>query len=296
MRFFVPLIPSHSDIELVDEIQSKTDWIGFNIFNLMKSSLFKDIMKYGLKDTYGINENKKIFLTTTELDDFLIEYFNKANKLSEFINIIQNIDADKVMGPDWFVYEDMPQCERHANILYAYALNQKCLKCEKIIPNIHGATLNEMIKFTKPFIEQGINQFVLPGREYFINLGDRKKARNQFYGFTSYLTRIHKINLIVTGLSSPKIQNYLLDVNGFTSLGWLIQARKRRLISDYTYKQLSNDFELDRNIVPENLDSKEISKKEYNYLRAKYNLIKINEKINNQPELKQKILGECFGS
>lgn len=295
MRFFVPIVPSYVNNKFLDEILHFTNWIGFNLFDLMKNRIFQDVKKYGIKETFDISNDKKIFITTTERDEFLIQYYDKLDGLNNFISIVETLDVDLVMGPDWFVYEEMSKFERSKNIMKALLLNQKCLNCDNVVPNIHGTTISEMINFVKPFKEQGKELFVLPGREYFLNINNRKYSMRKFFGFTSVLSRKENLKLIVTGINSPKIHRYLQDVKSFVGLGWLIQARYRRLIDEDTFKSIFIDFVIDNDFEDNILDINDLADPKYDTLRASYNLKKIIQQINEPFDLKQQILGGFYG-
>jgi len=295
MRSFIPQFSSYVDDSFLNDMLPHTNWIGFNYFDLLHNRIFPKVKKHGIRDVYNISDKKKIFLSTTEKDELLINYYNNQNGLNDFILNVEELDADLVMGPDWFVYEKMGIQEKTRHITKASLMNQKCLSCDKIIPNIHGTNIHELSEFIKPFKELGSDLFVLPGREYFRRKGDVKNSQKQFYGFTSYLKRIEEVELLVTGISSPRVHRYLSDVKYFVGQGWDIQAAFRQIIDDLTFKKIVNGLELDQNIV-ENVSLNELLDEEYDSLRALYNLIKINEKINETRILKQKILGEYFGS
>jgi hypothetical protein len=200
------------------------------------------------------------------------------------------------MGPDWFVYEDMSNFERTKNIVKASIMNQKCLKCEKIIPNIHGTNMKEMREFIKPFKEQGKELFAFPSREYLINIGDRKQSMLKILGFTRALTRQDNIELVVSGANSPKLHNYLSDVKVFVGLGWFIQAYYRRLIDNDTYISIFGDFEIDNKIEDRIENVKELAESENDSVRVLYNLRKINDQLVETFPFKQQILGEYCGA
>jgi hypothetical protein len=274
-RFFIALLPVNVEQNLFDSIIPHTDWVGFNLFDLRRSKLYPALKKRGLKDTFHINDDKKTFLTSTDKDENLIKFFAR-DCIKSFKSDILDFNPDMAMGPDWFVYEDMTPEKRKENIEKALKLNQECINLENIIPNVHGTTVQEMKDFIEPFKVQGKENFVIPGREYNYNLGDRKKSQQRFSALTSIIARFEKIKIITTGISSPKLQQNLPEISGFVSLGWLIQACYRRLIFNKTYRSIFNpEFFCDDYSCCAPFSKEELASPENNHIRAIHNLKKI---------------------
>jgi hypothetical protein len=290
-RFFIPLIPAHIRPGVLKGIMPHTNWIGLNLFDLRRSRFYAAAKKKGIRPAFGIDEDKRIFLTSTGKDEELIPFYDEHNGIDQFRSDVIDFDIDAAMGPDWFVYEDQPPNERRKSIEKAIEFNERCIDLENVIPNIHGTTFQEIETFVKPFKEQGKTLFVMAGRGRLINLGNRKESQRSFSSLTSTITRCENIRLIITGCSSPKLQEGMPDVSGFVGLGWLIQARNRRLILDKTYTRLSDPlfFCRDSNCCA-SLSKEELAKPDHEPKRAIHNLRRIVNSLTTRPKFCQESL------
>jgi hypothetical protein len=287
-RYFIPLVPPHIRPNVLKSIMPHTDWIGFNLFDLRGSKFYAIAQKRGIKTAFGIGEDKKIFLTSTGKDEKLIPFYNRQNGIDQFRSDVINFDVDMAMGPDWFVYEDQPPNERKKNIRRSIELNEKCVDLENVIPNIHGTTFQETKAFIKTFKGQGKTLFVMAGRGRLINLGNRKRSQRSFSSLTSTIVRCEEIRLIITGCSSPKLHNDMPDVSGFVGLGWLIQARNRRLIMDRTYRRIFDPhFFCHDSSCCASLSKEELAKPDHEPNRAIHNLRRIIHSLTTRPKFWQ---------
>jgi hypothetical protein len=280
------MVPANIKPDVLNSLVPFTDWIGFNLFDIRKSKMYATIQGKGIRSTYNINDKTRIFISSTAEDEQLVKYYNQPNAIERLKKDIVNFGVDLVMGPDWFVYEDQPLSVRRKNLAKAISLNQQCVDVENIAPNIHGTNLAEATSFIEPFKKQGKQLYVMAGRGRLINFGERKKSQRNFAFLTSAINSNEKVKLIVTGCSSPKLQEMLTAVTGFASLGWLIQSRLRRLIMHKTYRSI-----FDRMFVCKDYDccamvpKKELAQSIHDKRRAIHNLKKITAGLANQPTL-----------
>jgi hypothetical protein len=279
-RYFIPLVPSYVRPNVLKSVMPFTEWIGFNLFELRSSKFYPIAKKKGIRDTFEIDDQKRIFVTSTGKDERLIPFYNEHDGISQFRSDITDFDVDMAMGPDWFVYEDSPPYERNKNIARAMELNESCIDLENVIPNVHGTNLQEVKCFIEPFKQRGKRLFIMAGRGRLINFGNRKKSQRNFSSLTSTVVECEKIQLIVTGCNSPKQQENLPHVSGFAGLGWLIQARNRRLIMGKTYRRISDeDFFCNDSDCCSSLSKEELAKTEHEPQRAIHNLKRINNSL-----------------
>ena len=287
-RFFIPMIPPYIESKVLLNVLQNSKWIGFNLFELRHSRFYRDIKNKGLKDTFGIDDDTKIFLASIAKDEQLKDFFGHLNWLEEFRSDIIDFDVDIVMGPDWFSYKEDSLAQRRANIERATSLNMGLLDLENVVPTIRGTSVQEFRAFIEPFKAQGKTLFVLTGREYLINLGDRKKAQLEFSSSTSVIVQSEKIRLLVTGCNSPKLMEMLPTVSAFSGLGWLIQSRQRRLIMGKTYLSIFNPkfFCHDSNCCAA-MSKKELKNPENDSVRAIHNLRRINANLGMKSNFSQ---------
>ena len=295
-RFFIPMVPPQIKPETLLAVSLHTSWIGINLFQLKHSSFYEKAKSKGVRDAFGINDKIKIFLTTINDDNYLVNYFNKSSWFEELKSDLNGFSADMVMGPDWFSYrEDSPEL-RNRNIKKAIDLNLMFTYQENIIPTIRGNYSQEIKRFIKPFKEIGKNLFVFTGREYLINLGDRKRSEFELLSLTSNIVRNEKVKLIVTGCSSPRQQENLPDVFGFSGLGWLINAKRRMLISGKTYRWLSSPiFSCADPDCCNSMNKSELAQSKNDSIRAIHNLKAIIARLNTAKHMQQSCLGDFDG-
>lgn len=290
-RFFLPMVPPYLKPPVLQHIMKNTSWIGFNRFELRHSRFYYDLKRKGLRNYFGIPDCIKIFLSSIAKDEELIRFFSDPNWLENFKGDIKDFDVDVAMGPDWFSYKDDLLSQRRRNVEKAIDLNIALLELENVVPTITGTSIEEFTTFVKPFKSQGKTLFVLPGREYLVNLGDRKRAQLEFSSLTSALTKSEKVELIITGCNSPKLMEMLTTALGFSGLGWLIQARQRRLIMGKVYLSIfdpvffCNDLSCCGAIRKEDLRNPENDS-----IRAVHNLRRINATLGNTSRLSQAYL------
>ncbi len=293
-RFFVPLVPPYVKPQVLQDIMPFTKWIGFNYIEVIGSRSYPAAQKRGVRDAFGISEEKKIFMTTTGHDEKLERFYSDPSGIEQFRSDIQDFNVDMVMGPDFYAYEDQTPNERKKSIAKALELNERCIDLENVVPNIHGTNFQEIRKFIEPFKMRGRTVFIMPGREYLINLTDRKRSQREFSSLTSTITRSEKIKMIVTGCSSPMLQSNLPDVSGFVGMGWWIQAKYRRLILGNTFTSIfdprfhCNDFS-----CCASLDSKQLRRPEKDSIRAVHNLKQIQARLKERPQFSQHSLMGC---
>lgn len=287
-RYFIPLVPPYVNPSVLKGVMPYTTWIGLNLFDMRDSKFYAAAKRNGIKAAFGIDEDKRIFLTSTGRDENLIPFYDEQNGIDQFISDVTDFDVDIAMGPDWFVYEDQPSNERRKNIAKAIELNEKCIDLENFVPNIHGTTFQEIETFIKPFKQQGKTLFVMAGRGRLINLGNRKRSQKSFSFLTSTIIRCEDIRLIVTGCSSPKLQEDMPGVSGFVGLGWLIQARNRRLIMGKTFTRISDPrFFCHDSSCCASISKEELAKPERESNRAIHNLKRIIDSLMTPPEFCQ---------
>jgi hypothetical protein len=287
-RYFIPLISVYTRGILLRDILPHVDWIGFNYFELKRSKYFRMAKEKGIRDTFGIDDEKKIFLASTAKDEELEQFYFGLNGIDVFKSDVTDFNVDRAMDPDWFIYCDQPRSEREKNSNIALQLNEQCISLENVVPNIHGTDFQEIRNFVEHFKKQGKLEFVIPGREYLINLDDRRRSQREFSFLTSTIAKEERISIITTGCSSPKLQESLPAVSGFVGLGWLIQARCRRLIFGKTFRNLFDPtffcHDLD---CCGSLDKLELAKPEHDSNRAIHNLRKIQSLMVKRPKYPQ---------
>jgi hypothetical protein len=283
-RYFIPIVPVHIKPEVLKNIMPYTNWIGFNLFDLRGSKFYDAVKRKGIRDTFEIDDGKRIFLASTGKDEKLVPFYDNQDGIEQFRADVKDFDADMVMGPDWFVYEDQLPEDRRKNIAKAIELNKECIDLENVVPNIHGTNFQEIRSFIESFKEHGKRLFVMAGRGRLINLGNRKKSQNRFSSLTSTIVTYEKIRLIVTGCNSPKLQENLPAVSAFAGLGWLIQARNRRLIMGKTYRRIFDPgFFCDDFSCCASLSKEELARKEKESARAIHNLKRIVQSLTARP-------------
>jgi hypothetical protein len=287
-RYFIPLLPANTKPSIISAILPHTDWVGLNIFDLQRSKVYAEAKRIGsIKDALGLPVGKKVFLTSTERDENLEKFYEKGG-IEKLKSDISDLSPDMVMGPDWYVYDDMPEFERTKNIMKAIDLNQKLIDFDVMAPNIHGTNPTEIRRFIEPFKAQGKRNFIMPGREYLINRGDRKRCQELFSALTSITARTENVDLIVTGCGSPKLQQSLPDVKGFVGIGWMVQAGYRRLIFNGTYHSIfDKEFHCDDPDCCASAIPEELAKPEKNLVRYVHNLKKIKSDIAWKPKYRQ---------
>jgi hypothetical protein len=291
-RFFIPMVPPYINPKILKDVQQYTDWIGFNLFELRHSKFYNSAKKKSIRDTFEIDDKKKIFLTSITKDKELKRFYDKHNWIEEFKSDVRDFDVNMAMGPDWFSYKGGPK----DNIQKAIELNMNFLDLEIIVPTIRGTNFQEVKSFIEPFKALGRTLFVFTGREYLVNLADRKRAQFEFFSLTSKMTRIEKIKLIVTGCNSPKLQESLPAVLGFAGLGWLIQSRQRRLIMGKIYKSIFDPkFSCVDPSCCASIDKKALAKPENDSVRATHNLRKINANLKERSTFSQTYLPGFYG-
>jgi hypothetical protein len=295
-RFFIPMVPPYVSQELLKEMLQHTNWIGFNRFEVRHSKFYDEAKKRGLRDTFKIDDGTSIFLTSTAKDEELIRFYGQNSCFEELKSDIINFDVNMAMGPHWFVYKKDPPERRKKDIKKAFELNMSFSDLENVLPTIHGTKFQEIRRFVEPFKAQGKKLFVLPGREYLINLEDREKAQREFSFLTSTTARAEKIDLIVTGCNSPKLQESLPAVLGFAGLGWLIQSKQRRLIMGKKYVSIFDPrFFCNDSDCCALIHKKDLTKPENDSVRAIHNLRQINACLEERPKFSQTYLGDFNG-
>ncbi len=283
-RVFIPMVQPYISPKIMRLILPYTKWIGFNCFELRHSKFYDQAKRKGLRKTFDISDETKIFLTTVAKDKELIRFYDEPYSLETLKSEISNFDVDMAMGPDWYSYQDDPQEKRKENLERAIELNMSFVDLENVVPTIRGTNFQEVRSFVQPFKSRGKRLFVLTGREYLINRGNRKKAQTELSSLTSAIKESEKIRLIVTGCNSPKLMATLSAVSGFSGLGWLIQSKKRRLIMGKTYLNVSDPrFLCKDSRCCRNLDKDDLKNPEQDSVRAVHNLVKINAQLNAEP-------------
>lgn len=292
-RFFIPMVSVYTKPEILKAIMPHTSWIGFNYLELRGSKYSILAKARGLRETFCIEDKIKIFLSTTAKDKQLIQFFNKSNGLEKFRSDVQSFGVNLTMGPDWFSYKDDPLDLRKEEVMKSIELTNGCLELENLAPTIRGTNFEEMVSFVEHFKAQGNKVFVFAGREYLINLADRKRAQREAFFLTATLARVEGINLILTGCSSPKLQEKLFAVWGFAGQGWLIQSMQRRLIKGKTYLNIFNPkFSCDNPNCCGLVDINNLKTSDYDSLRATHNLRLINASLKGSPKSSQACLEE----
>lgn len=295
-RIFIPMVSVYTNRELMKAILPHTSWIGFNYFELVNSKYYKLAQAKGVSETFGIDDKTKIFLTSTAKDEQLIHFYEELNGLEKFKSDIRSFDVNLAMGPDWFSYKDDPPEVRKETIAKAIELTTGCLEIENIVPAIRGTNFEEMTSFIEHFKAQGKNLFVFTGREYLINLYDRKKAQQEAFFLTASLVRALGIKLILTGCSSPKLQEKLFAVWGFVGQGWFIQAMQRRLIKGKTFMSIFDPrFSCNDARCCGFVDINDLKNGKYDSARAVHNLRRINDSLRETPVYSQAYLEEFHG-
>jgi hypothetical protein len=289
-RYFIPLVTPYINPDVLKEILPHTNWIGFNLFEMQGCRKFYLTAKNkGIREVFGIDDSKKIFLSSTAEDEKLISFYDKKDGIQQFREDVIDFDVDMAMGPDYFAYEDKPLSERKACIEKAIDLNMKIVDLENVVPTIQGTNLKEIRTFVEPFKRIGKTQFIIPGRGRLINLGNKKKSQRDFYSLISAVVETERIELIVTGCNSPKQIENMPAVLAFAGKGWLIDARRRLLIcDDKTYRYISDPrFLCKDSACCNSLSKDELSKTENESIRAKHNLRRISRSLTVRPRLRQ---------
>jgi hypothetical protein len=292
-RFFIPVVSVYTEPELLKAIMSHTSWIGFNYLELRNSNRYPFAKARGLRDAFGLDDQTRIFLSTTAKDKRLVRFYDESNGLEKFRSDMLSFGVDLTMGPDWFSYKDDPLSLRQKVVRKSIKLNMDCLDLENLAPTIRGTNFQEMAGFISHFRVQGKKVFVFPGREYLINLADRKRAQREAFSLTATLTRAEGIKLILTGCSSPKLQQRLFAVWGFAGQGWLIQSMQRRLIKDETYVSIFNKrFFCDDPRCCASISINDLKSPRCDSIRAIHNLRRINAALKPMPKIEQTCLEE----
>lgn len=290
-RFFIPMVQPYISPKILRCIIPYTKWIGFNFFELRHSKFYQQTKEKSLRNAFGIGNETKIFLTTIAKDKELIRFYAEPNSLDELRSDILDFDVDLAMGPDWFSYKDDPPKKRKENLEKAIELNMRFLDLENVVPTIRGTNFQEVSNFIQRFKTLGRQLFVLTGREYLVNRGDRKKAQTEISSLTSAIVDSERIRIILTGCNSPKLMTALPVVSGFSGLGWLIQSKKRRLIMGKTYFNISDPrFSCKDHRCCANLDKDSLKDQEHDSVRAVHNLLMINAYLKTEPFLSQTYL------
>ena len=294
-RFFIPMVSVYSRPTLLKAILPFTHWIGFNYFELIQSKFYPLAKNIGLKKTFQIDDETNIFLSTAAKDNKLIKFYDVKNGIETFKSDVTKLGVNLVMGPDWFSYKEDSLSVRKEVIRKAIELNTACLGIDNLVPTIRGTNFSEMAEFIKYFKAKGVNAFVFAGREYLINLGDRKRAQQEAFLLTQILVKTLGIKLLFTGCSSPRLYRELTSVSGFASQGWLIEAKQRRLLKGKTYMRISNDkfFCYDEDCC-KFLSRKDLKSERSDILRAIHNLKQINNFLKGQKPLTSQTSLEAF--
>jgi hypothetical protein len=292
-RFFIPMVPPYIKQELLKAVLLHTSWIGFNYLEIRNSRLYPLFKARGIRDTLGIDDKTKIFLSSTAKDKQLIRFYDKSNGIEKFKSDTRSFGIDLLMGPDWFSYKNDPLAVRKEVIRKSVALTLGCLELENLVPTIRGTNFQEMASFVDYFKAQGKNLFVFTGREFLINLADRKRAQQEVFLLTATLARSEGIKLILTGCSSPRLQERLFAVWGFAGQGWLIQSMQRRLIKGKTYLNIFDPkFSCDDPSCCGLITINDLKNAEYDSVRAIHNLRRITASLNGSPRFPQTCLEE----
>jgi hypothetical protein len=287
------MVSVYTKPELLKAVVPHTSWIGFNYLELRTSSLYSFVKARGLREAFEIDNGTRIFLSTTGKDKQLLHFYNELSGLEKFRSDIQNFGIDLAMGPDWFSYKDDPSWLRKESVGKSIELTTGCLDLENIAPTIRGTSFREMAGFIDHFKAQGKQVFVFPGREYLINLADRKRAQREAFSLTATLARAKGIKLILTGCSSPILQERLFAVWGFAGQGWLIQSKQRRLIKGKTYMSIfDNRFSCDDPKCCASISLKDLKNTEHDSARAVHNLRRIIAALKPLPKFEQTCLEE----
>jgi len=278
-RRFIPLFSVY-DRQALKTVMRYCNEVSFNYFQLRSSKYYKDAKSRGIRDAFNINDDIRIFLTSTAKDEQLTRFYDSGGA-EEYRSDVQTLGVDLAMGPDWFTYEDQSLETRERCLQKSIDLNQKCIDIETVLPNIHGTNFQEMQRFIETFKEQGKLEFVMPGREYLINRGHRTRDQKKLAALTSSITRLEEVKLIVTGCSSPKLMFEMPDVAAFCGFGWVIQSRYRRLIYNKTYLHILNPlFECKDNRCCGTYDKEELVQPTTSSIRALHNFLQIDSQIN----------------
>jgi hypothetical protein len=282
-RFFIPMVSVYTKPTLFKAIQPYTIWIGFNYFQLIHSKYYPLAKAIGLKKTFELDNKTNVFLSTAAKDKQLIKFYNKENGLETFKSDVKKLNVELVMGPDWFSYKEDPLSVRNEVIRKSIELNAGCLSIENLAPTIRGTNFQEMAMFIDAFKRQGVKTFVFTGREYLINLADRKRSQQEVFLLTASLARAKNIKLILTGCSSPRLYEKLSAVWGFASQGWLIEAMQRRLLKGKSYMFISNsNFFCNDSDCCASLSKSDLKSDKCDNLRAIHNLKSINRCLSGQ--------------
>jgi hypothetical protein len=294
-RFFIPMVSVYTKPIFFKAILPFTHWIGFNYFELLHSSRYLLAKTMGLRKAFRIDDKTNIFLSTAAKDKLIVKFYDKENGLETFKSDVKKLKANLVMGPDWFSYKEDPLSTRKEVIRKSIELNSACLGIDNLVPTIRGTNFSEMSDFVKYFKDRGVRIFVFAGREYLINIGDRKRTQQEAFLLTQSLVKSLGIRLLFTGCSSPRLYRKLQSVSGFASQGWLIQAKQRRLLNGNAYVHISNrafscyDADCCRFFRREDLKSERCD-----FYRAIHNLKRINNFLRGQKPLSSQTCLEEF--
>jgi hypothetical protein len=274
--------------EILKSVLPYTNWIGFNYFELIGSKYYSLANALGLRRAFCLDDDTKIFLATTAKDKQLIRFYDDPNWMKKFRSDVRSFAVDLTMGPDLFSYKDDPLTLRKKLVEKSIALTAECLDIQNLAPAIRGTNFEEMAYFINHFKTKGKDLFVFAGREYLINLADRKKAQQEAFTLTANLVRTLDIKMIMTGCSSPRLMEKLFAVWGFAGQGWLIQSNQRRLIKDKTYVSIfDKKFSCHDPHCCCNVTMEQLRNKQYDSVRAIHNLKQINASLKGLPNAPQ---------
>jgi hypothetical protein len=282
-RFFIPMVSVYTKPLFFKAILPFTRWIGFNYFEIIHSNHYLMAKTMGLRKAFGIDDKTYIFLSTAAKDKLLVKFYDNEKGLETFKSDMKKLKANLVMGPDWFSYKEDPLFARKEVVTKAIELNSACLSIDNLVPTIRGTNFSEMSDFVRYFKDRGVKVFVFAGREYLINLGDRKRAQQEAFLLTQLLVKKFGIRLLLTGCSSPLLHRKLQSVSGFAGQGWLIQAKQRRLLKGNTYVHISNKaFSCNDSDCCRFFRNEDLKNEKCDFSRAIHNLKRINSFLRGQ--------------
>lgn len=232
-RIFVPLIKPNIKEEFLQRILGQSKYVAFNYYELQKQkSIYFKVKKKGLHDFFNIPDKHKVFLTSTAPDSYLLmDLFNRNSK--KFKTDVLDINPDFFMGPDLLAYKDLLKTNNDCFVNEAIKLGLECTDIEGFIPNIHGIHESQREKYVETFKQIGYKDFILTGREFIVNQKGRINDERILSTIIRKLKKNHKINILITGPSTPRQHKILDYADGFIGLGYYTSAMERILCDNY---------------------------------------------------------------
>jgi len=297
-RFFCPILKPETDKSIIGTVAVKERIIAFNhpkLFSLRKSERNK-VWRKGLHDYYSIPDKTQVWLITTAPDSFLQDYYSDG--LKRFKQDVRDLQPDRFMSPDWFMYDEMSVFEQEKSLSKAIAFSEACLDLDGLIPSANTVCPEQFTRVVDCFQSVGYREFIMPSREHLMRNPHKKRNEERLAVKIQKVIAQTGAEIIVNGTSSPRQHRFLFMAKGFIGLNWQLHSDMRRMFFNGNFvsilKDKFQDLRCNNPLCCRGEKAKNLAGKENTLTRYLHNLHAIQNQIKQLPERRfiRKTLGD----